>query len=59
MKMNSSLVLNSYINSFLVRGRLHQRHNSVALDHCVSTGRGTYPLIGREIDENGRIVDPV
>jgi hypothetical protein len=40
-------------------GRLPQRHNSVALDYCVSIGLDTYKLIGRKIDENGQIVNPV
>jgi gentisate 1,2-dioxygenase len=57
--MNSSLVLNSFINPFLVWGRSQQRHNSVAPDFCVSTGRDTYTLTGIEIDENGLIVDPI
>lgn len=29
------------------------RHNSVALDYCVSAGPDTYTLIAKEIDENG------
>ena len=39
--------------------QLPHRHNSAALDFCVSTGSDTYTLIGREIDEHGRITDPV
>jgi gentisate 1,2-dioxygenase len=39
--------------------QLPHRHNSVAIDFCVSTGSETYTLIGNEIDENGRILDPV
>jgi gentisate 1,2-dioxygenase len=39
--------------------QLPHRHNSVALDLCVSTGPDTYTLIGNEIDENGQIADPV
>jgi gentisate 1,2-dioxygenase len=59
MKMNSSLVLNLFIIPFLMWGRLQQRHNSVAIDYCVSTGRDTFTLTDREIDENGLIVDPI
>lgn len=39
--------------------QLPHRHNSVALDFCVSAGPDTYTLVGREIDERGHIVDPV
>ncbi|NJN30929.1 MAG: hypothetical protein HC824_11265 [Synechococcales cyanobacterium RM1_1_8] len=35
------------------------RHNSVALDYCVAAGADTYTLIGRELDDQGQIVDPV
>ncbi|WP_373017226.1 hypothetical protein [Thiomicrorhabdus sp.] len=35
------------------------RHNSIALDYCVSAGPNTYTLIGKEIDEEGNIVDPI
>ncbi len=35
------------------------RHNSIALDLCVSAGPDTYTLIGRKIDGDGNIVDPV
>jgi hypothetical protein len=45
--MNSSLALNLFINPSLMWCRLPQRHNSVALDYCVSTGLDTYKLIGR------------
>jgi len=35
------------------------RHNSVALDLAVSAGENTYTLMGKEIDENGHIIDPI
>jgi gentisate 1,2-dioxygenase len=35
------------------------RHNSVALDLCVSSEPGVYTLMGKEIDSNGFIVDPI
>ncbi|WP_232023354.1 hypothetical protein [Thiomicrorhabdus aquaedulcis] len=35
------------------------RHNSIALDFCVSAGSETYTLIGKELDENGQIIDPI
>ncbi|GAB6034323.1 hypothetical protein [Galenea microaerophila] len=35
------------------------RHNSVALDYCVSAGPDTYTLIGKELNEDGSIKDPV
>ncbi len=35
------------------------RHNSIALDFCVAAGPETYTLIGKEIDENGDIIDPI
>ena len=35
------------------------RHNSIALDCCVAAGPDTYTLIGRSIDEEGNIIDPV
>jgi len=35
------------------------RHNSIALDFCVSASENTYTLIGKEIDEDGKIIDPV
>lgn len=39
--------------------QLPHRHNSVALDYCVSAGENTYTLIGKEVDENGHIIDPI
>ncbi|MEQ1602218.1 MAG: hypothetical protein ABL885_10680 [Methylophilaceae bacterium] len=35
------------------------RHNSVAIDHCVSAGADTYTLIGKKIDDNGNIINPI
>ncbi|MDG6778052.1 hypothetical protein QCB44_04960 [Thiomicrorhabdus sp. zzn3] len=35
------------------------RHNSIALDYCVAAGPNTYTLIGKELDEDGNIVDPI
>jgi len=35
------------------------RHNSVALDLCVSAKPGVYTLMGKDIDENGSIIDPI
>ena len=35
------------------------RHNSIAIDYCVSAGVNTYTLIGKELDENGQIIDPI
>lgn len=35
------------------------RHNSIALDYCVAAGPDTYTLIGKELDDNGNIIDPV
>ena len=35
------------------------RHNSVALDLCVSANPGVYTLMGKEIDADGIIVDPI
>lgn len=39
--------------------QLPHRHNSVALDYCVSASENTYTLIGEEVDENGHIIDPI
>lgn len=39
--------------------QLPHRHNSVALDYCVSAGENTYTLIGEKVDENGHIINPV
>jgi gentisate 1,2-dioxygenase len=39
--------------------QLPHRHNSVALDFCVTAGENTYTLIGQEIDENGHIINPI
>lgn len=35
------------------------RHNSIALDYCVAAGPKTYTLIGKEVDENGDIINPI
>lgn len=35
------------------------RHNSIALDFCVSAGPDTYTLIGKRIDSQGNIIDPI
>ena len=35
------------------------RHNSVAIDHCVSAGPDTYTLIGKDIDADGNIINPI
>jgi gentisate 1,2-dioxygenase len=35
------------------------RHNSIAVDYVVSAGPDTYTLIGKSLDENGQIVDPI
>ena len=53
-------VLWSLLNSISAKTvqRPH-RHNSVALDLCVSAKPGVYTLIGNEIDANGFIVDPI
>jgi gentisate 1,2-dioxygenase len=35
------------------------RHNSVALDLCVSASPGTYTLIADEVDAAGALIDPI
>jgi gentisate 1,2-dioxygenase len=35
------------------------RHNSIAIDHCVSAGEDTYTLIGKDVDTDGNIVNPI
>ena len=35
------------------------RHNSIAIDHCVSAGEDTYTLIGKDIDADGNIINPI
>lgn len=35
------------------------RHNSVALDFCVHAGPNTYTLIGKELNNDGTIKDPI
>lgn len=39
--------------------QLPHRHNSVAIDFCVSAGENTYTLIGEKIDDKGHIINPV
>tara|TARA_B110000977_G_scaffold170561_3_gene221413 strand:+ start:3110 stop:4045 length:936 start_codon:yes stop_codon:yes gene_type:complete len=53
-------VLWSLLNSIPAKNvqRPH-RHNSVALDLAVSAKPGVYTLMGKEIDSNGNIVDPI
>ena len=35
------------------------RHNSVALDLALSCGEHTYTLMGKEVDREGNIIDPI
>ncbi|MCB1095840.1 MAG: hypothetical protein KDN22_09715 [Verrucomicrobiae bacterium] len=35
------------------------RHNSIALDFCVTAGENTYTLIGKKLDDEGNIIDPI
>ncbi|MFA5171759.1 MAG: hypothetical protein WC426_09335 [Sulfuriferula sp.] len=35
------------------------RHNSIAIDHCVFAGEDTYTLIGKDVDAEGNIINPV
>lgn len=35
------------------------RHNSVAIDYCVSAGPDTFTMISKEVDENGDLVNPI
>lgn len=35
------------------------RHNSIAIDYCVLAGANTYTLIGKELDDNGEIINPI
>ena len=53
-------VLWSLLNSIPAKNvqRPH-RHNSVALDLAVAAKPGVYTLMGKEIDTNGDIVDPI
>jgi gentisate 1,2-dioxygenase len=53
-------VLWSLLNS--IPGKTVQRphrHNSVALDLCVSAEPGVYTLMGKEIDQDGFIINPI
>jgi gentisate 1,2-dioxygenase len=47
--------------NILPKGVVQQahRHNSVAIDHCVSAGPDTYTLIGKDIDADGNIINPI
>lgn len=47
--------------NILPKGIVQQahRHNSVAIDHCVSAGPDTYTLIGKDIDADGNIINPI
>ena len=47
--------------NILPKGVVQQphRHNSVAIDHCVFAGPDTYTLIGKEIDADGNIINPI
>lgn len=35
------------------------RHNSIALDYAVRAGPDTYTLIGKAVDDEGNIIDPI
>jgi gentisate 1,2-dioxygenase len=35
------------------------RHNSIAIDHCVAAGPDTYTLIGKDLDADGNILNPI
>ena len=35
------------------------RHNSIALDYAHTAGPNTYTLIGKELDEDGNIINPI
>jgi gentisate 1,2-dioxygenase len=35
------------------------RHNSVALDFCVTAGENTYTLISKDIDDDGNLIKPI
>jgi gentisate 1,2-dioxygenase len=35
------------------------RHNSIAIDYCVAAGEKTYTMIGKEIDDQGQIINPI
>tara|TARA_Y100000389_G_scaffold23604_1_gene20259 strand:+ start:221 stop:1210 length:990 start_codon:yes stop_codon:yes gene_type:complete len=53
-------VLWSLLNSIPAKSvqRAH-RHNSVALDLAVSAEENVYTLMGKEVDANGDIIDPI
>lgn len=35
------------------------RHNSIAIDYCVAAGEDTYTMIGKELDSQGEIINPI
>lgn len=35
------------------------RHNSIALDYCVSASENTYTMIGKDLDSDGNIINPI
>jgi gentisate 1,2-dioxygenase len=35
------------------------RHNSIAIDLCVSAGPNTYTMMAKHVDEHGNLIDPV
>lgn len=35
------------------------RHNSIALDYCVSASENTYTMIGKDLDSEGNIINPI
>jgi gentisate 1,2-dioxygenase len=35
------------------------RHNSIAIDYCVAAGENTYTMIGKNIDDEGNIINPI
>ena len=37
----------------------HHRHNSIALDLCVSAGPDTYTLLSQKLDKDGELLDPI
>lgn len=47
--------------NILPKGVVQQahRHNSIAIDHCVAAGEDTYTLIGKEVDADGNIINPI
>lgn len=35
------------------------RHNSIAIDYCVAASENTYTMIGKNIDDEGNIINPI